>query len=95
MGRVEDVLGKGWETHVDGDSFRIKLNTPELFEDWSRKVNQKTEIQKSIDYLNLKGFSNLPQWVIKLDEEVEEKKFAQLLDHCHQGVGRGVDWQEK
>jgi dynein heavy chain 1 len=269
MGRVEDVLGKGWETHVDGqklkadgDSFRIKLNTQELFEDWSRKVNQKNlqnsgriflvdnvraskgsiytlkvnfspeiitltkearnmkwlvsrvplaivnkahtarqmypyaislienvstykricervnekrtcqllvagmkkdiqnlimdmsnlvwdsyklessvqkfsdsiynfrekvdelvsvettieqqlkeldscsynetkfaeilyEIQKSIDYLNLKGFSNLPQWVIKLDEEVEEKKFAQLLDHCHQGVGRGVDWQEK
>ena len=48
MGRVEDVLGKGWETHVDGqklkadgDSFRIKLNTQDLFEDWSRKVNSK------------------------------------------------------
>lgn len=36
------------------------------------------EIQKSIDYLNLKGFSNLPQWVAKLDEEIE-KKFAQRL----------------
>ena len=36
------------------------------------------EIQKSIDYLNLKGFSNLPQWVAKLDEDVE-KKFAQRL----------------
>lgn len=43
--RVEDVLGKGWESHVegqklkgDGDSFRNKLNTQELFEDWSRKV---------------------------------------------------------
>lgn len=43
--RVEDVLGKGWENHVegqklkaDGDSFRMKLNTQELFEDWSRKV---------------------------------------------------------
>jgi dynein heavy chain 1 len=38
--RVEDVLGKGWENHVegqklkaDGDSFRMKLNTQELFED--------------------------------------------------------------
>ena len=48
MRRVEDVLGKGWENHVegqklkaDGDSFRIKLNTQELFEDWSRKVSQK------------------------------------------------------
>ena len=45
MRRVEDVLGKGWENHVegqklkgDGDSFRLKLNTQELFDDWSRKV---------------------------------------------------------
>jgi len=48
MRRVEDVLGKGWENHVegqklkaDGDSFRIKLNTQELFDDWARKVQQK------------------------------------------------------
>lgn len=48
MRRVEDVLGKGWENHVegqrlkaDGDSFRQKLNTQELFDDWSRKVNTK------------------------------------------------------
>jgi len=45
MRRVEAVLGKGWESHVDGqklkadgDSFRLKLSTQELFEDWSRKV---------------------------------------------------------
>lgn len=45
MRRVEDVLGKGWENHVDGqklkadgDSFRMKLNTQELFDDWTRKV---------------------------------------------------------
>ena len=45
MKRVEDVLGKGWESHVegqklkaDGDSFRMKLNTQELFDDWTRKV---------------------------------------------------------
>lgn len=36
------------------------------------------EIQKSIDYLNSKGFSNLPQWVAQLNEEVE-KKLAQRL----------------
>ncbi|XP_077870638.1 cytoplasmic dynein 1 heavy chain 1-like [Saccoglossus kowalevskii] len=48
MHRVEDVLGKGWENHVegqklkaDGDSFRAKLNTQELFDEWSRKVQQK------------------------------------------------------
>ena len=45
MRRVEDVLGKGWEQHLegqklkaDGDSFRLKLNTQELFDEWSRKV---------------------------------------------------------
>ncbi|XP_022096690.1 cytoplasmic dynein 1 heavy chain 1-like isoform X2 [Acanthaster planci] len=48
MHRVEDVLGKGWENHVegqklkaDGDSFRAKLNTQELFDDWSRKVQMR------------------------------------------------------
>lgn len=44
--RVEDVLGKGWENHIegqklkaDGDSFRLKLNTQEVFDDWARKVS--------------------------------------------------------
>ena len=48
MRRVEDVLGKGWENHVegqklkaDGDSFRMKLNTQEIFDDWARKVQQR------------------------------------------------------
>ncbi|XP_071963522.1 cytoplasmic dynein 1 heavy chain 1-like [Antedon mediterranea] len=48
MRRVEDVLGKGWENHVegqklkaDGDSFRAKLSTQEVFDDWSRKVQQR------------------------------------------------------
>ncbi|XP_044006814.1 dynein heavy chain, cytoplasmic isoform X3 [Aphidius gifuensis] len=46
--RVEDVLGKGWENHIegqklkaDGDSFRIKLSTQEIFDDWARKVQQR------------------------------------------------------
>lgn len=46
MKRVEDVLGKGWENHVEGqklkadaDSFRVKLNTQGIFDDWSKMVN--------------------------------------------------------
>ncbi|CAB0033630.1 unnamed protein product [Trichogramma brassicae] len=46
--RVEDVLGKGWENHIegqklkaDGDSFRTKLSTQEIFDDWARKVQQR------------------------------------------------------
>lgn len=43
--RVEDVLGTGWEQHVDGqrlkfegDSFKQRLNTGPIFEDWLEKV---------------------------------------------------------
>ncbi|XP_054005626.1 dynein heavy chain, cytoplasmic isoform X1 [Hylaeus anthracinus] len=46
--RVEDVLGKGWESYVegqklkaDGDSFRMKLSTQEIFNEWARKVQQR------------------------------------------------------
>ena len=46
--RVEDVLGKGWETHIegqklkaDGDSFRAKLSTAEVFSEWARKVQER------------------------------------------------------
>ena len=42
---MEAVLGKGWEVHVegqklkqDGEAFRQKLNTQQLFEDWKKKV---------------------------------------------------------
>ena len=55
---VEDVLGKGWENHVegqklknDGESFRMKLNTQELFEDWARKV--RTLILKYFEHIQL------------------------------------------
>lgn len=41
-------IGKGWEDHLegqklkaDGDSFRLKLNTQEIFDDWARKVQQR------------------------------------------------------
>ena len=47
IGRIEDVDGKGWKTHVNGgklkadfDSFELKLNTRELFDDWSSKERQ-------------------------------------------------------
>ncbi|XP_075210120.1 dynein heavy chain, cytoplasmic-like [Lycorma delicatula] len=46
--RVEDVLGKDWQNHIegqklkaDGDSFRLKLNTLDIFEDWACKVQQR------------------------------------------------------
>lgn len=48
MKRVEDVLGKGWENHVEGqklkndaDSFRMKLNTQSIFDEWTRNIQQR------------------------------------------------------
>lgn len=42
------VAGKGWENHIegqklkaDGDSFRLKLNTQEIFDEWARNVQQR------------------------------------------------------
>lgn len=42
-----NFTGKGWENHIegqklkaDGDSFRLKLDTQEVFDDWARKVNK-------------------------------------------------------
>lgn len=44
--RVEDVLGKGWEGHLegqqlkqDGESFRQKLNTQQVYEEWIHKAS--------------------------------------------------------
>eukprot|EP00052_Salpingoeca_macrocollata_P029602 m.302295 g.302295 ORF g.302295 m.302295 type:complete len:4671 (+) comp22998_c0_seq14:51-14063(+) len=46
--RVEDVLGRTWENHVegrhlkeDGDSFRAKLDTQALFDKWSADVQAR------------------------------------------------------
>ena len=48
MKRVEDILGKGWENHIEGqklksdaDSFRMKLNTQAIFDEWTRNVQQR------------------------------------------------------
>ena len=48
MKRVEDILGKEWENHVDGQklktdasSFRVKLNTQSIFDEWARNVQQR------------------------------------------------------
>ncbi|KAK0424238.1 hypothetical protein QR680_008567 [Steinernema hermaphroditum] len=48
MKRVEAVLGRGWENHVEGrqlkqegDNFRQKLNTTHLFEEWMNKIQSK------------------------------------------------------
>lgn len=45
---IQCSAGKGWENHIegqklkaDGDSFRMKLSTQDIFDDWARKVQQR------------------------------------------------------
>ncbi|PIK60017.1 putative cytoplasmic dynein 1 heavy chain 1 [Apostichopus japonicus] len=90
MKRVEDVLGKGWENHVegqklksDGDSFRAKLSTQELFDDWSRKFGvsgpifsieaQKARSGARTNVLKLKV--NFSPDIITLSKEVRNLKW--------------------
>ena len=55
--RVEEVLGRGWENHVegqklkeDGDNFHSKLilNTQQLFENWKKRVSHQQAVQGRI-----------------------------------------------
>ncbi|CAG2102482.1 unnamed protein product, partial [Medioppia subpectinata] len=62
MKRVEDVLGKGWENHVEGqklksdaDSFRMKLNTQGIFDEWTRNVQQR-QLNVSGRIFNIESF---------------------------------------
>lgn len=59
MKRVEDVLGKGWENHVEGqklkadaDSFRLKLNTQSIFDDWSKMVRCRSNENFYVSFCN-------------------------------------------
>ncbi|KAL7667891.1 hypothetical protein ACOME3_008618 [Neoechinorhynchus agilis] len=47
--RVEDVIGRGWEAHIEGaklkeegDAFRERLSVQPIFDDWKQRVMQKT-----------------------------------------------------
>ena len=90
MRRVEDVLGKGWENHVegqrlkaDGDSFRQKLNTQELFDDWSRKVGKTSTLK--VCFSNLKRILKNEKYHLKVHSSFHLNGHTQtekLEPHC-------------
>jgi dynein heavy chain 1 len=48
MKRVGDILGEGWENHLEGqklsqdaEKFRLKLDTQTIFDEWCRNVTQR------------------------------------------------------
>lgn len=77
MKRVEDVLGKGWENHVEGqklkadaDSFRLKLNTQSIFDDWSKMVRCRSNESFYVSFCSsvviLDIFIIIPPSIIRL-----------------------------
>jgi dynein heavy chain 1 len=54
MRRVEDVLGKGWESYAEGHklqvesaSFRAKLDTKPLYDAWIAEINRRGNLTVS------------------------------------------------
>eukprot|EP00931_Biecheleriopsis_adriatica_P034702 TRINITY_DN20021_c0_g5_i1.p1 TRINITY_DN20021_c0_g5~~TRINITY_DN20021_c0_g5_i1.p1 ORF type:complete len:4603 (-),score=1119.02 TRINITY_DN20021_c0_g5_i1:34-13842(-) len=84
MGRVEDVLGKGWEQHVEGkhlkqegDAFARKMRTKHVFDDWlnDAKENKKFDVSMRIfdiqqGYQSYLLLVNFDEQVITLFKEV-------------------------
>ncbi|OXA50597.1 Dynein heavy chain, cytoplasmic [Folsomia candida] len=73
--RVEAILGSGWENHVDGqrlksdgDSFRLKLNTQPIFDEWVAKVQQKdaTVTGRIFDIEQTRGRTGAGKQILRL-----------------------------
>lgn len=83
MSRVETVLGRGWEQHVEGqrlkqdsDSFKRKLNTQMIFDNWVKETESRNyEVIGRIFYILKKQgvlslHVNFDEQVITLFKEV-------------------------
>jgi len=71
--QVDDLLAMEQEIDLEVKSLETCAYSATTF----REILAK--IQKAVDNLSLHSYSNLPQWVAKLDEEV---RAAGLLDRC-------------
>ena len=93
--RVEAVLGKGWESHVegqklkqDGDSFRQKLNTQQLFDDWKKKVEARQLIVQGRIF-NIMSQRTRTGTILKLQVNFTPETIT-LAKEVSWGVWRGV-----
>ncbi|VDP72907.1 unnamed protein product [Echinostoma caproni] len=70
--KVDDLLQKTREIDHEVKSLETCVYSKTVFEDIIGKI------QKAVDELNLHQYSNLPQWVARLDEEVERRLVVRL-----------------
>lgn len=77
MRRVEDVLGKGWESYAEGhklqvesQSFRDKLNTRPLYDAWISEITRRGNLTVSGRLFDVIRSSGQPQLVVQFDPQV-------------------------
>jgi dynein heavy chain 1 len=80
MKRVEDVLGKGWESYAEGhklqvesSSFRDKLNTRPLYDAWVAEINRRGNLTvngRLFDIVRNRNVQGQLQVVVQFDPQV-------------------------
>ncbi|THD25348.1 Dynein heavy chain 1 cytosolic [Fasciola hepatica] len=76
--KVDDLLHKTREIDHEVKSLETCVYSKAVFEGIIAKI------QKAVDELNLHQYSNLPQWVARLDEEVERRLVIRLEAGIHE-----------
>lgn len=77
MRRVEDVLGKGWESYAEGhklqvesQSFRDKLNTRPLYDAWVAEITRRGNLTVSGRLFDVVRVGGQPQLIVQFDPQV-------------------------
>jgi dynein heavy chain 1 len=86
MKRVEDVLGKGWESYAEGHklqvesaSFRAKLDTKALYEAWIAEINRRgnlTVIGRLFDVVRTRATAQNAQGQLQLVVQFDPQVIA-------------------
>ncbi|CAE7372889.1 Dync1h1 [Symbiodinium pilosum] len=77
MSRVEDVLGKGWENHVDGknlkqegDAFAKKMKTSHIFEEWLADTKDSKKFDVSMRIFDIQQGYQTYLLLVNFDEQI-------------------------
>ena len=94
MGRVEDVLGKGWEKHVEGnalkqegDAFAKKMKTTHIFEEWLAETKDSRKFDVSMRIFDIQQGYQTYLLLVNFDEQVitlfkEVRNLQSLGSNC-------------
>jgi len=77
MGRVEDVLGRGWEQHVEGqklkqegDAFSKKMRTVAIFDQWLKDTKDSKSFDVGMRIFDIQQSYNSYTLLVNYDEQI-------------------------